>query len=371
MPKLYFMIRKNLLIPIAIWLVFTGLYFTVSTISDSDAFTRPVWDIQHYFNISETGYEVYPCTPYDYPPGEVCGNVGWFPMWPLVLKVFRPVLGGDTQTASMILTLIMTLISFVLLYGFVESKYNRNFAITTVAALAFSPPGFYLLTGFPYALFLLLFMLYLDVFYNAGGYLKINRLALYGLAMSLTYPTGILFAVIPLIGGLIKYDNGGTWGIYIKWKSILIGVFPFILGLILLWLYFYFMFDNFFVQLDFQARYQRTWSFPLTVIYNSLTQNPFSSPENLVIIWFSLALLLFAPYKVKPELWIMAIFLFLFSPATGTTMSLYRHYLAIFPIYMIIGTSSRPIWMKSGFIALGLLFALWKMFPAFLDFKLI
>ncbi len=56
---------------------------------------------------------------------------------------------------------------------------------------------------------------------------------------------------------------------------------------------------------------------PFEIMFRSLTQQPILSPENIVIIWYGVALLLFIKGKIEPELWIAAIVLYLFSPATG------------------------------------------------------
>ncbi len=364
---------KKLLVPVLIFLCFAGLYYSIALLSRDRALFKPVWDIQHYVNISETGYEVHPCTPRDYPPGKMCGNVGWYPGWPLVMKVLRPILGGSSQATYIILSALLTLAGFILLYRFVDNLSGKMAAFFSVAALAGSPAGFYLLTGFPYALFLFLFAIYLHAFYSKSIRLRNVILIALAMGMSLTYPTGLLFAAIPFVHELARQWKSGSFKFDLKrdGKTIFVYVVPFFLGLLILWTYFYFKFDNFFVQLEFQARYHRTWSFPLTIIYRSLAGYPITSPENLVLIWYGLALLLFIPYKIKPELWILGVILFLFSPATGTTMSIYRHYLAAFPMYIIIGTSPRPKWLKGVFIAVGLAFSLVWLLPTFLDFKLI
>ena len=364
---------KKFYVPVLIFVCFAGLYYSIGLLSRDKALFKPVWDIQHYVDISETGYDAHPCTPRDYPPGRVCGNVGWYPGWPLVMKAFRPVIGGSPIATYIILSALLTMAGFIVLYRFVDKIAGKMAAFFSVMALAGSPAGFYLLTGFPYALFLFLFAVYLHVFYSRTFCLRDVMLVVLAIGMSLTYPTGLLFALIPFVHELVRHWKSGGFKLNFNrdGKTIFVYILPFFLGLLILWTYFYFRFDNFFVQLDFQARYHRTWSFPLTVIYRSLVGYPISSPENLVLIWYGLALLLFIPYKIKPELWVLGVVLFLFSPATGNTMSIYRHYLAAFPIYLMIGMSPRPMWFKGAFIAVGLAFSLIWLLPTFLDFKLI
>lgn len=364
---------KKFWIPILIFICFAGLYYSIALFSDENAFFSPVWDIRHYVNISETGYEVHPCTPTDYPPGEVCGNVGWYPGWPIIMKIIRPLLGGSSKATYIALSALLTLAGFIFLFRFAEKTWNRTVAICAVVSLAGSPAGFYLLTGFPYAFFLFLFTLYIHFFYSKGDYIRHIILSILAFAITLTYPTGLLFSIIPLVSLIEAHVKSRSLALNFKYdgRTIVLGILPFFLGLVMLWLFFYFRFDNFFVQLDFQARYQRTWSFPLTVIFNSLKNYPLASPENLVFIWYGLALIVFAPYKTRIELWVLGIVLFLFSPATGTTLSIYRHFLVIFPVYLIIGASPRSLWLKVFFTALGLAFSLIWIFPIYLNFRLI
>jgi len=360
------------LIPIVVFILMAGLYLGYSIAVDNYFLFKPVWDIQHYVDISETGYDAHPCTPYDYPPGKICGNVGWYPAWPLLIKFSRPILGGDSQTTYIFLAMALTLASFIMLYRFVVLRFDRTAATLTLLATAFGPASFYLLSGFPYALFLFLFLLYLHMLYAPTGPKREIVLFLSGLALSATYPTGILAAIVPVVWYVFdRRRRQASPFTPITASNLLKYVIPFALGILLLWLYFYIRFDDFFIQLEFQERYQRTWAIPLVVIWKSLSSQPLFSPENAVIIWYGLAFVLFLPYRLKPELWVLGLALLLFSPATGSTMSIYRHYLLIVPAYMLVGSARRPLWLKTAFIIFGLILALTVLFPRFIASRLI
>ena len=371
MPKRAF-ISKSYLIPLVVFILFVGLYLGYALATDNFFLFKPVWDVQHYVNIAERGYDAHPCTPSDYPPGKICGNVGWYPAWPLLIRLFRPVFGGNSQAAYIFLALALTLASFVMLYRFVLNRFDQTAAIMTLLATAFGPASFYFISGFPYALFFFLFMVYLLVLYTPGGFMREIILFISGLAISASYPTGILVALVPAVWYVLDLRRRNTPVFTFQATANLLKyVIPFALGVLLLWVYFYVRFDNFFIQLDFQERYQRTWAIPLVVIAKSLFAQPLLSAENIVIIWYGLAFILFLPYRIRPELWLLGLVLFLFSPATGSTMSLYRHYLLIFPAYILLGASRRPLWLKAAFVALGLILALTVLFPQFLESRLI
>jgi len=364
---------KRYLIPVMIYLVFVAVYTGIAAFNDNRALYQPVWDIEHYLTISESGYDVHPCTPgVDGRAGEICGNPGWYPMWPIVARLFRPLLGGSSKYTFVGLSFAFTFISFLLLFHFVLRQYNLKAAVLTLLALAFGPASFYLITGFPYGLFMLLFMTYLLLLYRRTGMSRNIFLFITAMALSLTYPTGLLIAAVPLVWYYSEAKKSGLSARTASYWAGLAGyVIPFVLGLLILWTYFYIEFDDFFLQLHFQEKYNRIWAFPFWIMLKSFINQPLTDPENLVIIWYGLAFLLFFPFKIKRELWIMAIILYLFSLTTGTTMSIYRHYLIIFPFYMLIAASSRPLWLKSAYVICGLVISLKVLFPTYMSYLLI
>jgi 4-amino-4-deoxy-L-arabinose transferase-like glycosyltransferase len=293
-------------------------------------------------------------------------------MWPITIAIFRPVFGGSTKTTYLFLAYLFSFLAILLFYKFIKEHYDIKAAIIGLLALIFGPASFYYLSGFPYALFALLFMIYIFYLYKPPGKVREMVLAGTGLAMSLTYPTGILVAIIPFVWYLSEQrQNNAIWKNRVYWLKLAKYILPFVIGPLLLWFYFYLKFDDFFLQLHFQEKYNRTWAIPFVVIIKSLINNPIFSPENAVIIWFGLAFILFSGRRFKKELWITGLVLLLFSPSTGTMMSLYRHYLLIFPAYMMVGVASRPLWLKLFFIVFGIYLSLSLFFPEYISGQLI
>ena len=364
---------KKAVVPIIIFIAFVGIYIGISLVRDNYYLFQPVWDVGHYLTISEDGYETFPCRDArGNLAGTVCGNVGWYPMWPLVVALVRPILGGSSPAAFMVLTYLFCLLSFIFLYRLIEKIYSAGAAVFSLLALAFGPASFYLITGFPYAFFLFLFTVYLYLLYQFSGIKRDIGLFITALAISLTYPTGILFVFIPLLWYFGRNNTEGKpSGSAMRLLTLLKYIIPFILGPLLLCAYFYFKFDDFFLLLHFQEKFDRTWAFPLWIMLKTLLNYSLLRPENVTVLWYGLIFVLFYPYKIRRELWIMALILYFFSPATGTMMSIYRHYLIIFPAYLIVGTSERPVWLKAVFIIVGLVLALTILFPKFMAYRLI
>lgn len=53
------------------------------------AFSYSRWDSAHYLSIAERGYEFFSCARFPgYDPTEFCGNTGWLPAFPLLIRFF-------------------------------------------------------------------------------------------------------------------------------------------------------------------------------------------------------------------------------------------------------------------------------------------
>ena len=361
---------RHILTPAGVFGAFAVLYILISLINGNDLLFKPVWDIGHYQSIAERGYEVRPCDPaVDYPIGDICGNVGWFPTWPLVVKILS---FGQVPFGLKVLPFLFALLGFILFYNLLLRLAGSQAAVIGTIALAATPTAFYYLTGFPYSLILVLVAAYLCFLYGPDARGRRYALPALALLISLSYPPAFLAAVIPLVMVLKQFMKkehrpSVTTGL----KDLAYYVVPFALGPLLLSAYFYFKFDDFFLITHFQAKYYRSWDFPLSVIWQSFLKFPALYVENASVLFYGLILVVFAPYRLKSELIAYFVLFLFFSPATGSITSVYRHYLLLFPAAMIIGSSPRPLWVKAVYIALGLLLSLLRFYPIFMNGRLI
>jgi hypothetical protein len=361
---------RRIVPPTLIFAAFVVLYLSITLINNNNLLFRPVWDIDHYRTIAATGYEARPCDPAkDYPMGDICGNVGWFPAWPMALKIFSV---GQVDIGIKILPYLFALLGFVLFYNLLLRLADAKAALMGTAALAATPTAFYYLTGFPYSFILFLFAAYLYYLYHPEAKWRRYLLPSSALLISLSYPSGFLTAIIPSIMILNEFRKTSPRpGIGKTIGDLAYHIIPFALGPLLLSTYFYFKFDDFMLITHFQAKYHRSWAFPLTVIWESFRQFPALYVENCSVLWYGLIFLIFAPYRTRPELVGYFLLLYLFSPATGSVVSVYRHYLLLFPAVIIIALAERPRWLKIAYLALGLFLALALFYPIFMNGRLI
>lgn len=362
--------RNNIIIPAGIFAAFAALYVIITLVGGSDLLFKPVWDIGQYQTIAQSGYEVHPCNPaVDYPVGRYCGNVGWFPAWPLALKILSL---NQVSVGIRIWPYVFALLGFVLFYNILRRQANTVAAVIGTTALASLPGAFYFLTGFPYSFMLVLFSLYLYYLYQKEARGRKYLIPVIAVLISLSYPSAFLTAIIPLIMVIRGYfldRNGRSVGGAVR--DLIYYLLPFALGPILLSFYFYLKFDDFLMILHFQEKYARQWNFPLTVIWRSFMEYPLLYVENAALLYYGLIFIVFPRYRIKAELVGYFLLFYFFSPTTGSIMSIYRHYLLLFPAAMIVGTSDRPMWVKISYAALGLVLSLLRFYPIFMNGHLI
>jgi hypothetical protein len=191
-------LSRALLPPLAAFLA-ARVFLCVVSASTS----RPPWepgswcgpDSAHYLSIARHGYELFPCTPDDPPPGH-CGNAGWLPGYPWVL---RPLIaaGVPPRWAAVYVSAAFSLATLVVLWTASLSSWRQGGALALLAA-AFFPGQVYQHGAFPLAQFTLLAFLCLMAALRDRWFLA----GLAGLGAALTYSTGWLLAPVLAAWGI-------------------------------------------------------------------------------------------------------------------------------------------------------------------------
>jgi hypothetical protein len=171
------------------------------------------WDSGLYFSIAEKGYEAFPCwTQFkDYPPGspDLCGNCGWMPGFPLLLRGLMSLGIPPPEGAMWIVNLLLPL-WFARVYGWISPGNSplRKFLLMALAAAW--PGSVYLHAAFPIVLYLVLSACYLDNLLR-GRY---ARAAAWGCLAAIAYSTGFFLAL--LAGPLLLFRHWGKWKEFLK-----------------------------------------------------------------------------------------------------------------------------------------------------------
>ena len=286
------------------------------------------WDGQHYLSIARDGYIVEPCTN---RVSTICGNVGWFPGYPLIAYLFSWI-PFNIQYILIGLSWLSFWLALLLLYGITEDFFNQKVAITTLIALYVFPTSFYFLTVFPYSLYLLTALIIFKLFFQKK-YLPLIPLC--GL-LAVIYPSGIIIT-LPLLTYLFlkRKDLQKSDFVTIGSAIATVGI-----GLILYCLYYFILFDNFFLYTDFQSQwfYAHKAAFPLYILLKDISTMEYQHPVWIMLLFIPIFTALFFNKKLNIYLLIYMFGIFLFTPAAGTTDCYYRHILVAFPFFIMIGT---------------------------------
>jgi hypothetical protein len=157
------------------------------------------WDARHYLDIAGDGYRLLSCASVaGYAPQDWCGNTGWFPGYPALLK---PLLTAGLP-APAAAALVSGAFAFLALHAlwtrFLDAEPTRaNLAALALAAVA--PGAVYQHAAFPISLLLFLLIRALDAF--ARG--RPLAAGLFGAAAAFTYPSGALVAPVMVAAALL------------------------------------------------------------------------------------------------------------------------------------------------------------------------
>ena len=331
---------KGFLVPTALFVVFVAVHLILFQTGHRRFYTLDgnliQWDAVHYLSIARDGYEKFPC---GFDPGYICGNIGWFPFYPMVTRAVASI-GLDARTALILVSWLSLWLAMLILYRLVSSRYDSRTAAFSLTAMLIFPGAFYFLTGFPYSLYLLLAVSIIYLL-EKKRYWGVIPLAA---CLSVTYPSGVVIG-LPLLYLLVS-----------KWSridkrirfSLLAGVAAIGLALVAYFSYYWLEFGDFWLYTKFQGQsyYAHHMDVPLFVVARTLTTLPFASPECAILV-FTIAALVFFYRRRIPVTWQIFMFgVLLFTPTMGTTSCYYRHIIVAFPLFVMIADSANTAWRR-------------------------
>ncbi len=144
---------RALLPPVAAFAAAHALLIAVSAGTARPAWSAGSWsgpDSAHYLSIARGGYTLFPCGPDDPPPGH-CGNAGWMPLYPWMM---RPLLAARVASPRWVAAGLAAALScgaLVALWTLFLSSWPRHGALALLVA-AFFPGQVYLHGAFPLGL---------------------------------------------------------------------------------------------------------------------------------------------------------------------------------------------------------------------------
>jgi hypothetical protein len=152
------------------------------------------WDSGLYLGIAERGYELVTCASIHYPTGTWCGNTGWFPAYPALIRA-TSWLGVSLPAAAAALPQLFFLLMLAAGESLLPPELSRSERLFALLFLAFFPGCAYFHAAFPVSLALLGIFVYLGGLRARRPLLTVAGGALAGLA----YHTAFLAAAGPLL----------------------------------------------------------------------------------------------------------------------------------------------------------------------------
>jgi hypothetical protein len=195
--------------PLLAFVVGTGLLWVVAARMGFQpwlAHTWGRWDSGQYATIATKGYYTVTCKPRSLPPNhppgpQLCGNLGWFPLYPWALRALD-LAGLSIRQAGVSLSAVFHLLSLVVLWAMVREPGRPSRFLVLVLAAVF-PGAVYQHAIFPVSMttFFTLGFLYL---LGSGRW---ARAGVSGAAAAASYVSGVLLAPVALIASATA---GGT-----------------------------------------------------------------------------------------------------------------------------------------------------------------
>ncbi|MFG2665549.1 hypothetical protein ACGFY6_15020 [Streptomyces sp. NPDC048387] len=166
---------------------------------------RRRWDSEHYLSIARGGYELFRCRD-RYPdfPDVVCGNVAWFPGYPMAVRAVSAT-GLTYELSALLVTEAALLGMFGVLWWLLGARLTRATGLTLAVGTVF-PGGVYFHALFPVALATLALL----VCVAGVGRGSWGTATAGGFAAVACHPVGAV-AVVMLAASALFAWRGDTW----------------------------------------------------------------------------------------------------------------------------------------------------------------
>ncbi len=331
--------KKSLIIIFCLWflaLMATGIISSKFSTYDDGGKVCAVkkqlpfyrWDSFWYTSISRHGYSF---------SLEKNSSIAFFPLYPATIKFAHAVSTIREDNASLLLNILFSALIIFFLYRLARLDYSEDISRNIVLVWLLFPPAYFLLSGYPEALFVFLAVL---SFYFARKKAWFWAGATAGL-LAITKPYGVF--MLPAI--LIEYleSNEWDWRIFFRKFTWLPLLFPLITfgGFVL---FNFLKFGNALAFLSAQHTWGRTLGSPLSALFGEfkfyLIDNPIMTGSNfpyliyLSSFLFSLFAFALCWKKIRSSYLVFSTMLLLSAFLTGTLTSWGRYMFLAFPILM-------------------------------------
>ncbi len=287
------------------------------------------WDSGWYLSIAQQGY---------YYAIDSASNVVFFPLYPLLLKIFSWLTNGHILTAGIVVSHLALFGAIYFLYQLTKLDFDDDTSWRSVFYLLLFPTSFYLISVYTESLFLFLTIL---TFYLARQK-KWWLAGVSGLFVSLTKPWGAAL-ILPLA---IEYLEQNNFSLK-KIKADILSLCLLPLGTLIYMVFLKIKFGSFWLFAAGQKVWHLDTAFNPFITLQKYWQNifltisdnlPYQSAISIDFAFFGVMLLLslLIFIKLRKSYGIYALLATIIPPASGILISMSRYALVIFPLYILL-----------------------------------
>ncbi|NCR08549.1 MAG: hypothetical protein GPI95_09415 [Microcystis aeruginosa LG13-11] len=357
--KLFLYILKIFIIWRGTLLLMHLIGLSFSQMNESSSPQAPFWHMfpdNHYldsfFRFDSAWYNEIIQTGYSYNP-EKQSNVAFFPLYPILVKAIASLTSLSVPIAGLLLSNLCLIFALIFVYKISNIYLNKRGSEKVLILMLVFPTSFFYSCFYTESLYLLTtaacFYFFLNKKYFWSGF--------FGFFASLTRVTGVIIFLAFAIELLWKYLKKKELP---RRESLFLLLIP--CGLIAYMVFLAWKFNEplaFIKVQDLWGRDERV--FPLITLINYWRNINFIFPKdanhavgflNTFFSFSFLGILLFSIVK-KPlniSLLIFAFLSFFLPLSTGTTESMMRYMMTIFPIFIILGYWSQKNRYFYGFL---------------------
>jgi hypothetical protein len=292
------------------------------------------WDGGHYLTIALNGYTFYDV---EWP------NIAFFPLYPLLIRLFLPVTAGDAGVAALLVSHLALFCALLLLYDLLARDFNSAIAYRTLILVLVFPTSLFFVAAYSESLAFALSVAVLWAVRRQRWWLA----GVAGFFLTLTRLPGVMVA--PLIA--LTYLQHHNWRWHALHADILAVLLP-PLGLALFMLYQWLEFGTpvafMLAQRNWDSHVSPPWVIPQNLfmwIRDAVSPRPMLIFQ--AIVWASfIGLTLLAFWRLPLPYGLLALLMLVPPYLQNRVHALPRYVLLAFPAFVILAIFAERLWIR-------------------------
>lgn len=359
-------VGRALLPPLIAFFLARIMLMIAATEVGLDPFQPAIWcrsDSGHYLGIAIGGYDLFPCPEHENRPNMWCGNAGWFPAYPLLIRTLRPLI--PTRRVAVMISALFAAAGLTLLWNLFLGGRVTLASCTALGLAAFFPGQVYHHAVFPISMFTTCVLLYMWSLIRR----RCLAAAIPAAMAAFAYPTGVLLAAHAALFAFFGRQGGRLQSRLPRAAFVGASAAAGFASVLLAHHVSVGAWDAFF---RIQSTYGHGLHDPLMTLWSRIARLHGHSPPNeaypaaqalLVAFWLGCVVVCMARHRRRIEpadfaLVLYAVLFWLFSLSLGGGLSIYRSDALLLPSVALARGMPRPL---AAFFLVAFVVTAWPM----------